>query len=173
MAIHRLIKTTRNHHGQTLIESLVALGIIIVVMSAIGVVIATSLYNSQFVRDQNLANKYSQQGMELIRNIQQGDISSFASLDGNGYCIDGALILPSSDPKCSNDLANIGNMYRRINFDKDEVTCNPGGALPNQPQHTKVIVITSWTSSKCSSGVKYCHDSAVESCLPYTSGINP
>lgn len=175
-----MLTDMKKQKGQTLIEALVALTIIVTVIAAISIVIVASLYNSQYVRDQNIANKYSQQGMEFVRGLQQRNITEFAAFSGSGYCINssGDGISDSTDPFCDINNANVGNMNRVINFEKDESTCNPTPIPPgffgaNTPKLSKVTVITSWTTSKCSGGTTFCHTVTVESCLPYSTGVTP
>src|SRR5579872_53508 len=72
--------------GQTLIETLGALGIIGIVISAIGVVVTASLRNATFNEDQTLATKYAQQGSEIVQQIRHDDYNAFAALSGT-YCL--------------------------------------------------------------------------------------
>ena len=74
--------------GQTIIEAVVALATILLIIAAIAVVIVNALYNSQFIKNQNEANKYAQQGMEFVKDLAQNDISAFAQYDSGTYCID-------------------------------------------------------------------------------------
>lgn len=159
--------------GQTLIESLVALAVIITILSAIIIVITVSLYNSQFVRDQNIANKYSQETMEFIRGEQASNISKFSGYSGSGYCINGTNIVNTA--VCGG--ANIGNMHQEIEFRKidAENKCDAAASTASGAELTRVIVTTSWNSSKCGSDPanRFCHSSKVESCLPYKTGVTP
>ena len=53
--------------GQTLIEVLVALAGITIIVTSLTVAVITSLNSAEFVKNQNLATQYAQQGMEVMR----------------------------------------------------------------------------------------------------------
>ena len=72
--------------GQTLIEVLVALGAAIIVATAITVAIISALNNAQFTKNQNLANQYAGQAMEIVRQLRDSR-SSLSSFDNIFYCL--------------------------------------------------------------------------------------
>src|SRR5258708_35320505 len=72
--------------GQTIIEIMVAIGALTVLLSAITVVIITSLTGANFSRDQNSATEYAQQGMEIMRQLHNTDYGTFSALNGL-YCV--------------------------------------------------------------------------------------
>ena len=147
-----------NSRGQTIIEALVALSIILLVITSISVVIISSLYNSQFIKEQNTANKYSQQGMEFMRSFQKNNLDQLVILASGTYCISGDALMPCGTPQI------LGNHNRIIDLTKDALPCATG--------EMRVTVTTSWASSKCASGT-YCHESEITSCLVYNSGVTP
>lgn len=75
--------------GQTLIELLMALGagVLIVVAIVGGLVMAGK--NSQFAKNQNLATRYAQGGIELIRSQRDklGWATFYADYNGQPQCI--------------------------------------------------------------------------------------
>lgn len=143
--------------GQTIIEAVVALATILLIIAAIAVVIVNALYNSQFIRNQNTANKYAQQGMEFIKNLQQNDLSSFALYDGGTYCIDTTVTPSVLTSSC--DAINAASPKRTIDFIRGSSECGT--------TETKVTVIVSWSSTKCPSNNTFCHRSELVSCMPY------
>lgn len=149
--------------GQTIIEAVVALTTIMLILTAISVVVVSSIYNSQFVRNQNLANKYSQQGMEFIRNMQANDIGQFASYNLITTCID--EITSTLTTQNCNEVNAGGTHVRTIQLNQDVSPCNTG--------ETRVTVTTKWSSSKCPSTNTFCHSSILSSCLPYVGSAAP
>lgn len=59
--------------GQSLFEVIVALGVAIVVISALVRVTTISIANASFSRNQSLATKYAQEAMEKIRAYKVGN----------------------------------------------------------------------------------------------------
>lgn len=142
--------------GQTLIEVLVALGIITIVVTAISAVVVTSQGSSNFSKDQNLATQYAQEGLDITRKIRDSDFMAFKNY-ANYYCLaKGTNFL---DETCVS--ANIDNYFlRRINIMQSG--CGIGSA--------RVQSIVSWQDSKCSFSTPFCHNSTLETCL---STVNP
>lgn len=153
----------KSQKGQTIIEAVIALTTIMLILTAISIVVVSSIYNSQFVRNQNLANKYSQQGMEFIRNMQANDIQQFASYDLITTCID-ELTSTLTTQNCT--AVNAGGTHvRTIQLNQDVSPCNTG--------ETRVTVTTKWSSSKCPNTNTFCHSSILSSCLPYVGSATP
>lgn len=144
--------------GQTLIEVLVALSAVVMIVSAIAVVIIASLNNAQFSRDQDLATKYAQEGMEILRKVRNSDYTAFRSYNGT-YCLGkGQASLPQASGACS--TTNVDNFVRMIQIEQTP-GCNATSA--------KATVSVSWTDGKCQSGI-FCHKSELISCF---STVNP
>ena len=145
-------------YGQTIIEAMVALASILLTLTAISVVITTSLSNSRFIRDQSLASRYAQEGMEYMRYARNIDASSFEARQGI-YCMGKDNVLNVGT--CS--VVNIDNAYKReIEFiQNSQVECNGG---------TKVVVSVYWASGKCSGSDRFCHKSQLISCFAKQSG---
>lgn len=147
-------------NGQTIIEAIVALMTILLIITAIAIVIVNGLYNSTFIKNQNQANKYAQQGIEFVRNIQKNDLVGFGNLNQNAsYCLDtvnNALTTTS----CSDTGVNTGTGFNRT------VVFSPsGGQCPNT--EIKVTVTVKWASTKCPAGNTFCHQSKLVACMPY------
>lgn len=152
--------------GQSMIEAIVALVTILIIITAIAIVIVNGLYNSTFIKNQNEANKFAQQGIEFVRNIQKNDLPSFrqyATNPGN-YCIDEVNNILITDG-CQENTVNLGTAYNRI------ITFSPGITECESPNittnATEVTVIVSWSSSKCPQTDTFCHESKLIACMPY------
>jgi len=143
--------------GQTLIETVLALGIIAIILSGVTIVVTSSLSDASFSQNQTLATQYAQEGTEILRTIRSSD---YAGFNKNGtYCLaKGALTLPSSSPSCT--APNVDSFIRSVSIVKD-------GCSAKVAQTT---VTVSWSDNKCSSG-SYCHSSNLISCLSTISPI--
>lgn len=156
----------KNQSGQTIIEAIIALVIILVIITAIAVVIVNGLYNSSFIKNQNEANKYAQQGIETVRNVQQNNLEIFKGYvdSGEPHCIDeqsGTLY----SLNCVDDVANTGGVYNRtVEFATGGAECNNSNPSTSS---LKVTVRVKWTSSKCPQSDTFCHKSELVSCMPY------
>jgi prepilin-type N-terminal cleavage/methylation domain-containing protein len=146
--------------GQTLIEVLVALGIISVVATALAAVVITSASNAQFSKNQNMATQYTQEGMEIVRRMRDSDYTVFRTYNSI-YCLDkDSSIL---GPNCTS--ANIDNFFlRKVTITQG--TC-AGSAVSNV---ASITVSVAWQDGKCSASNPYCHASRLVTCL---STVNP
>jgi type II secretory pathway pseudopilin PulG len=152
--------------GQTIVEAIVALVIILLIITAIAVVIVNGLYNSSFVKNQNEANKYAQQGIETVRNLQQNNLTLFEGYASSlgAYCIDestGMLYTVG----CQGDSVNTGREYNRtVLFTPNDPKCENSNPLTRA---LKVTVNVKWSSSKCPDTNTFCHKSQLITCMPY------
>ncbi len=154
------MKILNNQKGQTMVEAIVALVTILLIITAIAIVIVNGLYNSTYIKNQNEANKLSQQGMEFVRNIQQNDLATFRAYgqNTNAFCMNEQLnILTNQD--CFADRVNTGTAFNRT------ILFSSGGEC--LASEAKVVVTVKWISSKCAPGT-FCHESKLASCMPFT-----
>lgn len=148
--------------GQSLIEALVALGAAVVVVSAITVTVMSSLSNVEFSRDQNLATQYSQQGLEFMRQVSQGNWVLFSSYVASRYCLakDATAIVPIN-PATNTCGQNYGNFIREVDIEQNSQSCSG---------NVKTTVIVSWSDGKCTDiNNKFCHNVTLYSCLSNAS----
>lgn len=68
--------------GQTLVEVVVALGVAVLVIIALVAATTTSVRNAQFAKNQSLATKYAQEGMEKVRALRDQNPTTFWSKTG-------------------------------------------------------------------------------------------
>lgn len=145
-----------NQKGQSLVEALVALAAAAVIVSAIAVAVITSVNNSDFSRNQNLATQYAQEGIEVLRNLSQTDWVNFSTFAGT-YCLaqDSTTLTTPSGSGCTQ---NVSSYYIR------QVTITPVSG--NCSGNTKILVSVSWSDGKCtSSSNPFCHKVVLDSCL--------
>lgn len=129
--------------GQTLIEVVAALGVSLVVISAMTVAVITALSTAQFSKNQNLATQYAQQGMEIMREKSNTEFNTFTS--SATYCLskNSTTLVASGGTSCT---ANIDSTFvRQVTVEPGSTDCNSGGS-----GGTKITVTVSWTDSKCS-----------------------
>lgn len=149
-----------------MIEAIAALGVGVVVVTAIVLAVVSALNNAQFSKNQNLATQYVQQGMEIMRQMRDSDWVLFSSYDSGSYCLDkdeknlfprdGAVI-----NGCSHDGSNPQNVdvfARQVNIEENSSDCDN--------TQTKVLVSVSWSDSKCTDNNNlYCHKVDLVSCF--------
>jgi type II secretory pathway pseudopilin PulG len=148
-----------NQKGQTLLEVILAFGIVILVLGSISSVIVTSLNNTQYSKNQSLASSYAQEGINVIRNISDAGWNDLyqKELDSDKYCITDDLsnwVITSGNCTGSNAIGPNGIFSRQVMLDSSG--CNPGGI------HATVRV--AWTDGKCSAA-PYCHHVDLQSCF--------
>ncbi|HSA84277.1 MAG TPA: hypothetical protein VLF20_05355 [Patescibacteria group bacterium] len=146
--------------GETLIEVLIALSVAVIVITSVSFLSVSSLNNSAFVKDQNQASKYTQEGLEVARSIRNSNYTGFAAYTGT-YCLaKDQTALGSAVASCQ--VPNIDDQYIR----SVTITQNNGCGV----NFANILVTVSWTSTKCSDGT-YCHSSKLNSCFSTTSPV--
>jgi type II secretory pathway pseudopilin PulG len=158
----------RKDSGQTLIEVLIALSIGIIIIIAVTVVVLVSLDNAGFNKNENLANAYAQEGLEVVRGIKDRSWSDFWSLPGGpNQCLpeNATELVRRTGPDCDG-LGNItGGFIREVTVRNNNSDCTLGG-IPSQTS-SKVTVMVQWLDNRCptSGGNKYCHEVRLISCF--------
>ncbi len=145
-----------NQKGQSLVEALVAMTAAVIIVSAIAVAVITSVNNSDFSKNQNLATQYAQEGIEILRNLSQSNWNSFSTYSGT-YCLNqGSTTL--TIPTNVNCPQNINSFFvRQISITQTSDSCS-GNA--------KISISVSWGDGKCTNASNpYCHKVLLDSCL--------
>ncbi len=172
-------KLLRQESGQTLIEAIVALSALIISLAGISIAVIFAVNNTTFVKNQNLANKYAQAGMEYFKNkaengetvnlnppIQNKSEDDFRNLSGT-YCLGESFTIATYNNGCI--PANVGETFQRyVTFTQS--SCGPTPTPDdlgdtNQYSGSEVTVTVSWSSSKCPSDNTYCHKAQLHSCF--------
>ncbi len=166
----------RSEAGQTLLEILLAFSVAILVLSAVILGITTSLSNTQYTKNQGLANSYAQEGMAVVRKIRDSGWNNFKNLADNyttntRYCL-GLNSVELGDPTSAlNCGQNVGIFSREVKFDHNKSrngccsdtspSCSTGTA------GSKTTVKVSWADSKCPSGTNtsFCHSVELITCF--------
>lgn len=148
----------KKQSGQTLLEALIALATAVVIISAMTVIVLSSLSNAQFSKNQNQATQYAQQGIEFLKNLSQTNWTTFASYTGT-YCMlaDNSLS-PKTGQDCGSPPNNVGIYSREVTINQISSSCNPSTSL--------VTVSIGWSDNKCTSPTDvYCHKVKLISCI--------
>lgn len=154
--------------GQTLIETLLAFSVAVLVLSAIVVGISTSLSNTQYTKNQNLANSYAQEGMAVVRGIRDSSWPKFFSYTTNAtYCLAQNSIILTDPPLALNCGQNVGIFSREVKFEHASQSCiaDPACLGPACLKGSKVTVKVSWSDNKCPVGTPLCHKVELVTCF--------
>lgn len=156
-----MIKQKGLQAGQTLIEILLAFSVAILVLSAIIIGITTSLSNTQYTRNQNLANSYAKEAIAVARQIKDSSWTNFSSKTQPVYCLSqNSTILTEPNPPLINCGQNAGIFSREINFVHLSSDCSNGSV-----NGSKVTVKVSWSDNKCPVGAPLCHKVELITCF--------
>ena len=169
--------------GQTLVEVLVALSSAVIIITAITILVISSLNNAEYGKNQNLATQYAQEGMEIIRKIRDSDPQTFYGIADGQYCLDrnsttlqakiasGNQVRLSGCPHGATDpKENVDGIFsREVILEANVGDCNtavptPTPTPPPAQGNIKVTVLVSWTDGKCTTGI-LCHQSKLISCF--------
>lgn len=146
----------RSKSGQSLIEVLLALGMAVVIVTSITALIVFTLDNASFRKNQNLANAYAQEGMEVVRKIRDSSWSYFDSLNG-WFCLAGnsTALVSRGGSDCDGE-GNVGIFIREIRSQAGGSDCGAS--------NRKITVSVYWLDGKCNSG-SFCHKAELISCF--------
>lgn len=126
----RLKIRLRQSSGQSLIEMLLMISLVVVLVTSIVVGSTVSLKNQQISSFKDQALRYAQQGVEIIRSLRNTDWTSFQSYSGS-WCIDNDGVLTALVDACS---LLLDEKYQRVaKFTWDAVN-----------ERMKVEVLVSW-----------------------------
>lgn len=93
-------------NGQSLLEIAITLGIVIVVASALAIITINGIKNSQFSKNQALATKFAQEGLESVRTIRDRDYTVCLDKGNPSSCENWSKFWGiSCDPSCEVNLS--------------------------------------------------------------------
>lgn len=159
--------------GQTIIEVVVAFGAGIVVLSALTLMMLSSLNNASEGTSRTQATQYAQDGLETVRNLRDADWSQLVDLSknpNNTYCMsDLCSTLTTSSGNCGPKISSCGLNVNSKFSRQVEIRFNDPSCIPQNPvsgkNFIKGIVTVSYGDGKCTnSSNPYCHKVQVESC---------
>lgn len=169
-----LIKSMQK--GQTLLEAVVALAILIMIISASSIAIITGVNNTTYEKNVTTANKYVQEGVEYLRSYKNGNPATFSNYGSGGLdtrCLD-ALVpittpLPTVPPPPGCTTIGTTQFRRYVEFDGTTNECNNPTYPLIAPNVTpvpgkKAVVTVEWQSGKCT-GTDFCNKTQVANCF--------
>lgn len=142
--------------GQALLEALIAMGIAVVVITGITIAISSSLQNTSFSKNQQLAASYAQEAIEIARQLRDDSYDEFSTKSGLWCLRKGSTTFEQCSPTLP---PNVDAFLRTVNF----LPNNCEGVSSNL---TGVEATVRWESSKCTDpGNRLCHKSEIVTCL--------
>jgi Tfp pilus assembly protein PilV len=164
-----------NEKGQSLIEVMVALGVAVIIITAIVMSVILAVFNTQVAKTQNLATFYARQAMEILKQQSSSDWANFKNLSGP-YCLaKGSTSLdPAKDKKTSGHcLEDSSNRFRRevVIVPPAQTQGNSCEIVDTGIYGSNIAVIVSWNDSKCADAATFCHQVKLESCFQDLNAI--
>lgn len=154
----RRIKS-KNKKGIILIEAILALGIIVVIMTALVSALVSSISSSNFANEQSIATGYAQEGIEIARNDKDTDFGAFSALSEGTYCLNQGVTTVIGAPASGGGCTGIDNYTRTI-----YVNSSPAPGRCESSQAVFVASTVTWSDSRCS-GASDCHKVELNSCF--------
>lgn len=158
-------KVLKMQKGMALLEVVLALGLMMIILTALVNVVLTSLNNAQYSKNLNIASQYAEEGMEMIREVKE---DSWTTLNGYEvspatYCLNSDLPLVERTGVgfgCPDSTQNIDSFFvRKVKFEKPS-----SGDCVNPAILATVSV--AWSSGKCPQATDlFCHSAKTVSCF--------
>lgn len=104
----------KNSRGQTLVEVIVAIGVVVLLVTGLIVGTSVSLKASQYGKMRSLGTQYAQEAVEATRNLRDSGWNTFATYGGLqpiSWCLNKAGVWTQMVGAC---LPNIDNFYTRV-----------------------------------------------------------
>lgn len=98
--------------GQTLIEAVVVIGMVVLLVTGLIVGTTASLKSAQSGRARSQSVSLSQEGLEIVRSIRDQSWSTFQSYTGS-YCLGSDKILVLSAGDCGTNVTGAENSFSR------------------------------------------------------------
>ncbi len=111
--------------GQTLLELVVAIGIVGIVIMALVASVTSSLRYGQATRFRSRGVKYAQEGIELARTLRDSKTWNefLGYADGSGaWCLDSAGTFTTNDGSGECPIASGSTFWRKVNFSWNDPT---------------------------------------------------
>ncbi len=143
--------------GQTLVEIVVVVSVVLMLVSALVVGSISALRNSQKGKDRSLATKYAQEGIELSRKLRDNGWSTFLTYGDPGpktWCLPKDNVWPASPiiTSTSECDGNVDTIYNRnikflwnVSENRMEVTVTVSwGDISGSQQNQLTTYLTKW-----------------------------
>ena len=111
-----MIKTNRREKGQTLVEAIISISVVVLLVTGLVAGTSASLKTSQSGRSRDQAVKLAEEGLEYTRSLRDTSWSTLSSYSGD-YCFDPTSQTPlvlTSDGTCSQKKTTSDTVFTRI-----------------------------------------------------------
>lgn len=136
--------------GQTLVEIIVVVGVVLVILTVVVNNVLSSLRNSTFSEAKSQATAYAKEGLEIARQQRDAGWYAFVSKgtsEGLSWCVDGSGTWTQGS-SCTNKINNTFERILRLTLDSSNhmtvvstVTWQEGGSTRKSEL---VTVLTQW-----------------------------
>lgn len=110
---------TNNEKGQTVLEAVIVVGIVIVFVTGILSLATITLHATQLAKRRSRATALARANIELVRSMRDGDYTTFKQKTGS-FCVDKDGVWTSAESDCA---VSIDRLYaRKITLDWNEST---------------------------------------------------
>jgi type II secretory pathway pseudopilin PulG len=139
-------------NGQTIIEAIVVIAVVVVLVTGLIAGTTTSLRASSAGRTKSQALKYAEQAFEYVRNLRDAKWTTFQAYSGF-YCLGNetnALLTSTSENCPMNITTPEGTFSRRLEFvwDGEKMTVKVSVKYPDGSQTKDVSLTTYFTQWK-------------------------
>jgi len=112
--------TNKSAVGQTLVESVVAIGVVVLIVTGLVVGVVSSLKSTESSQARSLATKLTQEGIETARSIRDTGWNSFTLYNGE-WCLDNSATPSAEDASACENNVTAGPLHftRKIAFSFD------------------------------------------------------
>lgn len=97
--------------GQSLVEAVVTLGIVLLMLSGLVIATISSLHDVRVSKNRAIASQYGQEILEIARRERDSGWSAFLAKDGKKYCVNGQGVL--SETVGISSCPEVGSGFRR------------------------------------------------------------
>ena len=97
----------KNSSGQTLVEVVVAIGVVVLLVTGLIVATSVTLKASQYGKMRSLGTQYAQEAIEAARNLRDSGWSTFLLYGGTSQCLDKTGNWTPMSVSCPYDIDSI------------------------------------------------------------------
>lgn len=158
--------------GISLIETIIAMAILVIVITAVVSLVITSLSTSGTNDSKNQATNYAQEGIEIMRDKKTADYDTFTakSNTSSNYCFGEGNTELTGLVACDElTTTNISGKFLRTIYINSSGR-NKSNMLICDSSNPLVISTVSWNDSKCTGSAK-CHKVEISTCFTDNSVI--
>lgn len=148
------MKTKEFQLGQTLVELVVAIGVVAAVLVALVSAVTSSLRYAQASRHRSIALKLAQEGMELTRRLRDTNgwsvFMTYATTNAGKWCVDVSGAFTESDGTGTCPLSAESPYWRLITFSFTDPAMNVTAAVSwgERTTQSTVLLTTHFTQWK-------------------------